>query len=280
MRLFTISFAGRTCAAVGVGDGQVAELDFADVRAVLTASDDLRSLVDRHGPLHAIDDVELLPVVPRPDKIIGLGLNFHSHLRELGREPPEYPTLFAKFPGSLVGARGPIVLPAESSQMDWEAELAIIVGRRVRRADARAAEQAIAGYSVINDVTARDWQTRTRQFLQGKTFESTSPFGPTLVTPDEIGDLGALVLRCDIDGRTVQEERLSDMLWSPADLVSYVSTIITLEPGDVIAAGTPAGVGRNQQPPVFLEPGQVVRTSIDGIGELLNRCVAEGRAGA
>lgn len=278
MRLLTIAYGQGTRAALDLG-AEVALLDQPDVGAVLREAGDLRGLPSRAGPRLARAAVRLLPVVPRPDKIIGLGLNFHSHLRELGREPPDYPTLFAKFSGSLVGARDPIVLPRDSTRMDWEAELAIVVGRRVRRAGPADAERAIAGYAVINDVTARDWQTRTRQFLQGKTFEATSPFGPALVTADEAGDLGDRSVRCTVDGRTVQDEKLSDMIWDPPALVSYASAIITLEPGDVIAAGTPAGVGRNAQPPVFLRPGQVVRTSIDGLGELVNRCVSEAGAG-
>ena len=149
------------------------------------------------------------------------------------------------------------------------------MGTRVRHAAVDEAAAAIAGYTILNDVSVRDWQWRTSQWLQGKTWERTTPVGPALVSPDEVDGAADLLLRCEIDGEVVQEARTEDLLFRPADIVAYLSTILTLEPGDLVSTGTPGGVGAGRQPPVFLEPGQVVRTTIEGLGELVNECVAE-----
>jgi len=197
------------------------------------------------------------------------------HIQEMGRELPRYPTLFAKYSRALVGAGDDVILPAVSAQMDWEAELAVIVGAEVRHADAAAAETAIAGYTVLNDVTARDWQYRTPQWLQGKTFESTTPIGPWLVTADDPAVAGGLDLACEVNGELVQHANTADLLFSPSALVAYVSQIFTLVPGDVIATGTPGGVGHARTPPRSLEAGAVLVTRITGIGECRNVCVRE-----
>jgi acylpyruvate hydrolase len=193
----------------------------------------------------------------------------------MGRKRPEYPTLFAKFAGSLVGARDDIVLPAAAERVDWEAELAFVIGRRARHVRGREAEAAIAGFTVFNDVSARDWQSRTTQYLQGKTFEHTTPVGPALVTSDELDGALGLRITCEVDGRLMQDATTAELIFAPAEIVSYVSQVITLEPGDLIATGTPAGVGDGRDPKVYLQPGQVVRTAIEGVGELINRCVME-----
>ena len=218
-------------------------------------------------------DADLAPLIPRPSKIVCLGLNYRSHIEEMGAELPKHPTLFAKFPAALIGARDPIRLPEASNAVDWEGELAFVIGRRVRNVSKDEAADAIAGYTICNDVSMRDWQWRTSEWLQGKTWEGSTPLGPALVTPDEVGHGADLLLRCEVDGEVMQEARTSDLLFKPADIVSYVSTIATLEPGDVFSTGTPSGVGAGRQPPRFLQPGQVVRTSIEGLGELVNECV-------
>ncbi len=197
----------------------------------------------------------------------------------MGRELPAHPTLFAKFADTLLGARDDLVLPAVSEEVDWEAEPGVVVGAPVRRASTAQAAAAIAGYTVLNDVSMRDWQWRTTEWLSGKAFEATTPVGPWLVTPDEVGDAADLALRCEVDGRVMQSSRTSDLLFRPADLVAYVSRITTLRPGDLIATGTPGGVGVARTPRVFLAPGQVLRTVIEGVGECVNTCVAE-RPGA
>jgi acylpyruvate hydrolase len=213
-------------------------------------------------------DLSYAPVVPRPGKIICVGLNYRSHISEMGRELPEYPTLFAKYPEALLGAFDPLTLPAESDQVDWEVELAVVVGRRVRHADTATAVAAIAGYSIINDVTLRDWQYRTTEWLQGKTFEATAPFGPHLVTPDELAPDAKI--SCLIDGEVVQDSTIADLVFGPVDLVRYISTILTLNPGDVIATGTMGGVGHARTPPRYLKSGETLVARIEGIGETTN----------
>lgn len=272
MRLATLRLPGRTTAARI--DGETAtELDFDDVGALLRTANYSAVAATTEGTVHPMDTAQLAPVIPRPGKIICVGLNYRNHILEMGRQLPEHPTLFAKYPEALIGAHDDIVLPPESDAVDWEAELAVVVGQPVRRAHVDAAAAAIAGYAVFNDVTARDWQYRTLQWLQGKTFGATTPFGPTLVTPDEFTP-GA-PLRTELDGEIVQQARTDDLVFSPAELVAYISTICTLAPGDVIATGTPGGVGHARTPPRYLRPGQTLTTSIDGLGHLSNTAVAE-----
>ena len=213
------------------------------------------------------------PPVPRPSKIVCVGLNYRSHIPEMGRELPQYPTLFAKFADSLVGAEDEIVKPAETQAFDWEAELAFVIGRPVRRAVGSRAEEAIAGFTVLNDVTARDWQYRTEQWLQGKAWDSCTPVGPYLVTPDELpgGVRPTLGIRLRVDGEVMQDDSTADLLFDPVALVEYVSTIVRLNPGDIIATGTPGGVGHARTPKRHLAAGSTVETWIEGIGRLHNR---------
>ncbi len=282
MRLVTMRLPdGETRAGVVDGD-EVTELPYVDVGALLADEPDPRRVRPeadaRHYPL---DAVALAPPVPRPAKIVCVGMNYASHARELGMAVPSYPMLFAKFARTLTGPRDRIVLPAVSNEMDWEVELGVVIGRPVRHANPSEAASAIAGYTVVNDVSARDWQRRTSEFLQGKAFESTTPVGPALVTPDELpgGSAGNLKLRCEVDGELRQEGSTSDMIFPPADLVAYVSQIVTLEPGDLLVTGTPPGVGAARRPPVWLQPGQTVRSVVDGLGELVNQCVREEVSG-
>jgi acylpyruvate hydrolase len=270
MRLVTIRTPGGTRAARVDGD-HVIELDAPDVAAVLDAG--IAATAEAGAAPAPLDGVDLAPVVPRPSKVFCLGLNYRSHIEEMSAELPDHPTLFAKFAAALIGPRDPIRLPPASKAVDWEAELAFVIGRRVRNASPDEAKAAIGGYTICNDVSMRDWQWRTTQWLQGKTWEGSTPVGPFLVTPDEVEDAADLQLRCEVDGEMVQEARTSDLLFKPADIVSYISTIVTLEPGDLISTGTPGGVGAGRQPPQFLRPGNVVRTSIEGLGELVNECV-------
>jgi len=267
MRLGTVRTASGTSAVRIDGDLAI-EIGASDVGALLAAGDWRAQAGAADGPRHRIADLSYAPVVPRPGKIICVGLNYRSHIIEMGRDLPEYPTLFAKYPEALIGAFDPLTLPAESDQVDWEAELAVIVGRRVRHAGAAAASEAIAGYSIINDVTMRDWQYRTPQWLQGKTFEATTPFGPHLVTPDEIAPDAKI--SCLVDGEVVQDSTIADLLFGPVDLVRYISAILTLDPGDVIATGTMGGVGHARTPPRYLQSGQTLVARIEGIGETVS----------
>ncbi|MDT0548405.1 MULTISPECIES: fumarylacetoacetate hydrolase family protein [Streptomyces] len=244
---------------VGIGPGDVGELlTRADWRTVTAAAT---------GDLLPIEPARLAPVVPRPGKIVCVGLNYRTHITEMGRDLPEFPTLFAKFPEALIGPNDPLTLPPESDAVDWEAELVVVVGRRVRRADRATAAAAIAGYTILNDVTLRDWQFRTREWLQGKTWEDTTPLGPCLVTPDELAPDAEI--SCTLDDEVVQKSTIGDLLFDPADLIAYVSTIVTLDPGDLIATGTTGGVGHARKPPRCLRDGRRLVTRIEGIGELV-----------
>jgi acylpyruvate hydrolase len=270
MRLATIRTGGTTRAARLDGD-TLTPLDAPDaVQALVAGTTDAGS-----GPAVAFDDADLAPVVPRPPKIICLGLNYETHIAEMGRELPEHPTCFAKFAVALTGPRDDIVLPAVSSQVDYEAELAVIIGRPARNVTAAEAGGVVAGYAILNDVSMRDYQFRSMQWLQGKTFERSTPLGPVLVTGDEIDDARDLAISCWVDDEERQAARTSDLVFPPDEIVAYLSRIMTLEPGDVFSTGTPGGVGAGSDPPRYLAPGQTVRTRVEGIGELRNTIVAE-----
>lgn len=272
MRLATFLLAGgQTQAGRVVGD-MVTPVVGSDVRALLE-NEEFSTLAT--GPQIPLADVDLAPVIVEPRKVFCVGHNYRSHIAEMGADVPDYPTLFSKTARSLIGARDPIRLPPESAFPDYEAELVVVIGRVVRRADEEAAQRAIAGFTVGNDVTMRDWQRRTREWLQGKTWEGSSPIGPYLVTVDEVGPEPDLLLRCAVNGSVVQESRTSDLLFTPVHLVRYISTFVTLEPGDLIFTGTPSGVGFARVPPVRLEAGDVVETTIESLGALRNECVAE-----
>ena len=279
MRLATIADGHGGTVAVRLDGDEVVALPHTDVGALLSSTPEGGPLAAARGERCPLDGVSFAPLVPHPNKIICLGHNYAAHIKETGRPTPEYPTLFAKYDGSLVGSMDPIVLPAVSESVDWEAEMAVVIGRPARHVAAADALGHVAGYSVINDVSVRDWQRRTTQFLSGKTFESTTPLGPWLVTPDELPPGGSgLSIRCLVDGEVMQDSNTSDLLFDVATTIAYISGIITLRPGDVIATGTPGGVGFARDPKIFLQPGQVLTTEIEGLGSCENRCVAE-RAG-
>jgi acylpyruvate hydrolase len=271
VKLATIRTSGRGTRAVRLDDDGYVGLDALDVGSLLATPRWQERVVSATGHL-ADEVVGIAPVVPRPGKIVCVGLNYAPHIREMGRDLPAHPTLFAKYPEALIGPEDAIGLPEESEAVDWEAELALVIGRRVRRADEDEAALAIAGFTICNDVTMRDWQYRTKQWLQGKTFEASTPLGPVLVTPDELpgGTRPELALRTIVNGEIMQEAKTSELVFDPVDLVRYVSTIVTLQPGDVIATGTPGGVGHARKPPRYLRDGDVLVTEIDGIGRLEN----------
>ena len=277
MRLATLRHDGCTRAARLEGEEYVL-LPAEDVGALLRSGDWRERARDQAGERVAVGAADHAPLVPHPNKIICLGLNYASHIKELGRAVPAYPTLFAKYDGALIGARDEVVLPRASERVDWEAELGFVVGAAARHVPADEALRYVAGYTVVNDVTARDWQRRTSEFLSGKTFERTTPVGPVLVTPDEFGDPSAepdLEIRCEVDGQVRQRSCTADLLFGIAAILAYVSDIITLLPGDLIATGTPGGVGDGRDPQLYLRPGQELVTVIEGLGELRNRCIAE-----
>lgn len=272
MKLATIRTAGGTRVVRVDGDTAVAVEGVADVGELL-ATIGLEAAARAAGPAHRTADLDYAPLVTRPSKIVCVGLNYRAHILETRRDVPEHPTLFAKFTDSLIGAQDDIVVAVEDTRdVDWEGELVIVIGSEVRRARGEEAQQAIAGYSVANDVSMRDWQYRTTQWDQGKVWEGSTPVGPVLATPDEIPFQARITTT--LDGEVKQEGEIHDLVFGPQALVEYISTITRLRPGDLILTGTPGGVGHVKSPPEFMAPGQTVSVTIDGIGTLRNRLVA------
>ncbi len=276
MKLATIRTSEGT-AAVRVDDAALVELGAVDVGQLLRNPEWRQVAANGDGRVYDLNTANFSPLIPAPSKVVCVGLNYRNHILEMGRELPEFPTIFAKYAEALIGARDPIMLAAESDCVDWEAELAVIIGSTVRRARDSVAEQAIAGFAILNDVTMRDWQYRTPMWDQGKTWESTTPLGPFFVTPDELpgGVRPTLELSCSVNGEIVQEANTSDLVFDPVALVEYVSTIITLRPGDVIATGTPGGVGHARKPPRYLADGDILVTRISGLGVAENEAVMD-----
>ena len=277
MKLATVRGLDGSTRAVRVEDDRLVDRGAADLGELLAVPGWAERAADADAPAHEVRGATFAPVVPRPGKFVCVGLNYRTHILEMGRDLPEYPTLFGKYAETLVGATDDIVLPPETSALDWECELAVVIGETVRRADDAAAERAIAGFAVLNDVTCRDWQFRTREWLQGKTWEATTPLGPHLVTPDELpgGVRPKLDISTEVDGEVVQSDNTGDLLFDPVDLVGYVSEIVTLRPGDVIASGTPGGVGHARKPPRYLHAGQQLVTAVSGLGRCVNAIVAQ-----
>ncbi len=223
------------------------------------------------GTERALADVQLLAPVARPGKILCIGLNYLDHCRESGMEPPKAPVLFAKFANAVIGPDAPIRYDASaSSEVDFEVELVAVIGKRASRVSEDEALDYVAGYTIGNDVSARDAQFGDGQWVRGKTFDTFCPLGPWMVTADEIPDPQALTIRLWVDGVSYQDSNTEQMIFPVRHLVSYLSRFITLEPGDLIMTGTPWGVGFARKPPVYLVDGNVVRLEIEGIGELSN----------
>jgi acylpyruvate hydrolase len=252
------------------------EASMAAARCALKFAKEQGAAELREGLCFDLTDIELLAPVQRPGKIVCVGLNYRSHLAEIGERTPEYPILFHKAATSLIGHRQSIVLPRISKQVDYEGELAMVIGRRGKYLSEEDALSCVAGYTCANDVSAHDIEFRTSQWTSGKMLDTFCPLGPALVTRDEVLDPDCLRLRTTLNGQTVQDERTSDMVFSVPFLVSYISSLATLEPGDLILTGTPAGIGCNRQPQVFLQPGDQISVRIDGVGTLSNVVIAEG----
>ena len=276
MRIGTIRTDGGTRAVRVEGDTAV-ELGAADVGELLAANGWQETAAASEGQTWNLADVEWETLVPNPSKVLCVGLNYRNHILEMGRDLPEYPTLFMKFADTLIGANDDIAHPAETDKFDWEAELVIVIGSPVRRASEEEAAAAIAGFTVMNDVTCRDWQFRTKEWLQGKNWDSSTPVGPIMTTPDELpgGVCPELGITATLDGETMQSSNTKDLLFDPVNLVQYVSTMIRLNPGDMIATGTPGGVGHARTPARYLQVGETITCTVEGIGEVSNRVVAE-----
>ncbi|PLP59985.1 5-carboxymethyl-2-hydroxymuconate isomerase [Mesorhizobium loti] len=222
-----------------------------------------------------LDTIVFAPVIPNPEKIFCVGLNYHDHMLETKHRPTTHPTLFSRFADSQCGHDARLVMPDVSSQFDFEAELAVIIGRPGRDIAPERALDHVIGYACYNDGSVRDWQAHTTQFLPGKNFPGTGGFGPCLVTADKVIDPQSLAITCRLNGETVQSANTSDMIHSVAGLISYISRFTPLSPGDVIATGTPGGVGFTRVPPLFMKEGDVVEVDIETIGVLRNRVVRE-----
>jgi len=219
---------------------------------------------------YAIGEFTYLPLIPNPAKILCVGLNYDEHRRETGRTPTKHPAIFTRFADTLIGQDAPIVLPVNSSALDWEGELAVVMGKAAFRISEEDALSFVAGYSVFNDATVRDWQHHTHQFTPGKNFPNTGAFGPALITPEEAGPLQDKRIETRVNGVTMQSAKLGDMIFSVPQIISYVSGFTRLAPGDIIATGTPGGVGFKRDPQIFLRGGDRVEVTIEEIGALIN----------
>ncbi len=230
------------------------------------------------GTVISVQGLKLLPPVPRPEKVLCIGLNYADHAKESGMQPPSEPVVFCKFPTAVSADGEPIVLPRASGQVDYEAELVVVIGVGGRHIPVERAREHIAGYCCGNDVSARDWQLHKPggQWLLGKSFDTFAPFGPALVTADEVGSTADLRIQLRLNGQVMQDSSTRQLIFPVEQLVAYISDVCTLAPGDVIFTGTPPGVGFARKPPVFLAPGDVVEVEIERIGLLRNPVVAEG----
>jgi 2-keto-4-pentenoate hydratase/2-oxohepta-3-ene-1,7-dioic acid hydratase in catechol pathway len=277
--------------ACGVVNGQYVDVNAADaempssVRDLLElgteyqrrAWEALPRGVVRHDPA----SVTLLAPVPDARKIVCVGLNYRDHAAESGVPVPTEPVLFSKYPTALIGDGASIVLPGVSQEVDFEAELVVVIGRQGRHIPRKRALEHVGGYAVGHDVSARDWQLNKpgKQWMAGKTFDTFAPVGPQLVTPDEVPDPQDLAIRLRLNGQTMQDSNTSQLVFGVEELIEYLSRIFTLLPGDLIFTGTPPGVGMARQPPVWLKPGDTVEVEIDQLGTLTNTVIAENVAG-
>jgi len=253
--------------------GAILKSRFADLKQVLAA--DAINELKGVGERVSFDAVTLLPPIPSPDKILCVGLNYLSHIEETGRDKPKHPSIFTRYPSSLVGHQTPLVRPQASDEFDYEGELAVIIGKPGRHIDEASAMDHIAGYTCMNEGSIRDYQIHTTQFWPGKSFESSGSIGPWIVTADEVGDITKQTLTTRVDGNVVQHTGLDDLAISIPEMIAYISTVTTLQPGDVIATGTPGGVGKFRKPQLYLQPGMEVEVEITGIGMLRNGIINE-----
>jgi 2,4-didehydro-3-deoxy-L-rhamnonate hydrolase len=244
----------------------------ADPMALIPQLDALRD-VEATPDAPSLEDVRLGPPVPRPQKILAIGLNYRGHAEESGLSVPDEPVVFAKLPSALCGPTDEIAIPAGRSRVDWEAELVVVIGRRGRGISAADAWSYVAGVTCGQDVSDREEQFRAlRQFTVAKSYDTFAPLGPVLVTPDELANPDDLAIRCRLDGEEVQSSRTSDFIFDVRTLVEWISRWITFEAGDLIFTGTPSGVGDSRQPPRYLAPWTVVETDIESVGVMRNRC--------
>jgi len=270
MRLVTFRAPGAAPEAGVLSGGKVTGLG-TDMLGTIAAG----RVPTPNGPSYDLAAVSLMAPVPRPPKLICVGLNYRDHAMEAKMEIPKVPTIFNKFPSVVIGPGEPIVLPKASDRPDYEAEFAFVIGPGGRHIPASRAMEHVFGYTIVNDVSARDFQMATSQWLMGKTFDTFAPMGPWLVTADEIADPHDLDISLEIGGETLQSSNTRELIFKIPELIEYISSVVTLEPGDVVSTGTPAGVGYARKPPRFLKAGDEVVIRIEGIGELRNTVVTE-----
>jgi 2-keto-4-pentenoate hydratase/2-oxohepta-3-ene-1,7-dioic acid hydratase in catechol pathway len=252
---------------------------FADLRSVLAAGalPELARVVRGARPEVMLEAVQLLPPIPRPDKILCVGINYHAHREETGRSETAYPTLFTRFFNTQVGHGEALIRPRDSTELDYEAELAVVIGKRGHHVKREDALSLVAGYSCYQDATLRDWQRHTSQFTPGKNFVRTGGFGPWIVTADEIPDPSRLTVTGRLNGQEVQRSGTDLLIFDVPTLIAYITTFTELVPGDVISTGTPGGVGSKRTPPVWMKAGDVFEVEVSGVGVLRNPVVDEDR---
>lgn len=280
MRLASAIHNGRPTYGIVAGDrlvdlGKLIGPQYPDLKALIAAGPALLSQLRDHAAEIPLDQLTFLPVIPNPDKIFCVGLNYRSHVAETGRAESEKPAIFIRFAASQIGHGQPMLCPKVSTQFDYEGELALVIGKRGRYIARDKALDYVAGYSCYNDGSLRDWQRHTHQWTPGKNFPATGAFGPWLVTADEIPDPTKLMLETRLNGETVQSSSLDLLIFSIPEIIEYVSAWSELVPGDVIVTGTPGGVGFKRNPPLFMKPGDITEVEISGIGTLKNPIEAE-----
>lgn len=280
MKLLTYRLQGKQSYGVVIDDGVVdigrrLGTKYPDLRAVLVAGalDEVRQAAEGQSVDVPLPGITYLPVLTNPDKLLMVGLNYKAHREEAGRSETDNPSIFARYPDSQVGHAEPMIRPRESDKLDYEGELAVIIGKGGRRISKADALSYVAGYSCYNDGSIRDYQRHTTQWHPGKNFVGTGAFGPWMVTADEIRDPQALILETRLNGQVMQRTTTDLMVFPVADLIAYCSTFCNLMPGDVIVSGTPGGVGYARKPPVFMKPGDTIEIEISGIGVLRNGIV-------
>lgn len=275
MKLATVAIDGRTTWGIVEGEtffdvGAVLKPRYADLKAAIGAA--LAGVADAKASATAVPTsrVTWLPVIRNPDKILCVGLNYETHRKETGRAEVEHPTIFSRYANSQTGHLQPIVRPRVSTHLDFEGELAVIIGKAGRYISRADAMNHVVGYSCYNDGSIRDFQRHTHQFTPGKNFPDTGAFGPWMMTPDELGPLDELKLQTRLNGEVMQEARIKQMIFDIPRQIEYCSTFTRLEPGDVIVSGTPGGVGSRREPPLWMKPGDVVEIEVERLGVLRN----------
>lgn len=279
MRLVTAKHNNKICVGAIVEEQFVSSDDHGDMAGLLSGGEqsllNLQERIDAGSRMIPVTDVELLAPVIRPGKFLGVSLNYADHIRETGLEQPEYPTFFNKQVTCVIGPGQAIQRPRVSEKLDYEGELGLVIGRRCRHVSRDQARRVIAGYTICNDVSVRDWQMRSHTWTLGKSFDTHGPIGPWIVTADEIGDPHSLAIKTWVNDEQRQSSNTSQLIFDCYDLVEYLSIVMTLEPGDIIATGTSSGVGVKMKPRGYMKPGDIVRVEIEKIGVLENPVIEE-----